>query len=69
MTKFVRVRDKTTGHQYTTTAVRAAQNPNLQVVDRPATNVSGHPLPPKYRVKAAASKPASDETTPPEENK
>lgn len=49
MPDYVRVKDKTTGHEYT---VRAAHfNPDAhERLDKPALDVRGEPMAPKYRV-------------------
>lgn len=45
--QFVRVRDARTGHQYTTARVDPEHH---KVLDKPAVNRSGKPLPPKPHV-------------------
>ena len=46
MPKYVRVRDKSTGHHYTVLAAQAEANPDAyQVLKQPATNRNGDPLP------------------------
>lgn len=59
MSNLVRVQHAVTGHQYTVGATRAASDDNLKVLDKPAVNLNGDPLPPKYRTTIpAASNPA-----------
>ena len=46
MSEFVRVKDKATGHEY------SARRPDLdkvEVLDKPAVDRNGRPLPPKYK--------------------
>lgn len=60
MTKWVRVKDKMTGHEYTVARVNESLHEVLE--DKPATSKNGRPLPPKYHVK-------KDGTAAPAENK
>jgi hypothetical protein len=44
--KWVRVKDKSTGHTYTVLAAEAENNPDAyQVLKQPAVNENGDPLP------------------------
>ena len=53
MSDFVRVKSKTTGHEYTVGRNRAEQSDDLNIIpNKQATNLNGDPLPPKYMVKA-----------------
>ena len=45
MTRLVRVRDPTTRHQFTTTR-ELAEARGWQIINRPATDRDGYPLPP-----------------------
>lgn len=45
----VRVQHKTTGHQYTVGANKAATDKDLTILDRPAVDINGNALPPKPR--------------------
>ena len=47
MTQFVRVRDKSTGHEYTT-AAPLADNDVYERLDKVAVDPNGNPLPPVY---------------------
>ena len=49
MSNLVRVQHAVTGHQYTVGANKAANDDNLKVLDKPAVNLNGDPLPPKCR--------------------
>lgn len=48
MSEYVRVRDLTTGHEYTTRERNVVEG--LEVLDKPALGADGLPRPPKYRV-------------------
>lgn len=56
----VRVRDNTTGHEYSTYAVddNGRVDPGLTVLHEPAVDVRGDVLPAKYPAQAASSTPA-----------
>ncbi len=65
MTDFVRVRDNETNHEYSVAVSRFDADPDLFTkVDKPATNSSGEPLPPKYRT-TVAKKAAENRATEP----
>lgn len=49
MTDYIRVRDKSTGHEYTIPATRLVDG--LTVIDKPALDRSGDPAPVKYRTR------------------
>jgi hypothetical protein len=69
MSKYVRVRDKETGHHYTVTRARFDASPDLwQELKQPATEPSGDVRPPTYKTTVAeaaagkkAAKPATSE--------
>lgn len=70
MTDFVRVKSKTTGHEHTTSRRNADANPDFNIIpNKPAVNLNGDPLPPKYLVKANPANPASTATNTSEEDK
>lgn len=57
MPKFVRVKDKKSGHEFTVAEVRLADKrfaDAVEVLDKPAVNASGKPLPAKPNVSIAA---------------
>ncbi len=79
--RLVRVQHADTGHQYTVGHRQAETDPKLRILDRPATNLSGTPLPPKYRTTLphnpdpgasepdpSGDEPATGEDDPTEEN-
>ena len=48
MPDYVRVKHAETGHHYTVSRAKAiADAKNLKVIDAPAVDVNGYPLPPK----------------------
>lgn len=54
--EFVRVRDKRTGHQYST---RFPHPEHHEVLDQPAVDANGRSLPAKPHVQLKASRPTS----------
>lgn len=58
---FVRVKSKTTGHEYTVGRARAEQSDDLSIIpNKHATNINGDTLPPKYLTRATSTgKPAN----------
>lgn len=61
MVDFVRVRDPQTGHHYTTS--REAAVAPLEILDQPAVDSSGRPLPQQYHVTVEAAAKARTEKT------
>lgn len=63
MTDYVRVKDPTTGHEFTTSAQRA-KNAGLQVLSKPAVDRYGRVRPTTYHTpkKATGSKPGETDT-------
>lgn len=70
MPDFVRVRDKSTGHESTVSRARADQlGDAVEVLDEPAIDGLGRPLPAKLASKTAkaATEPAETPASPPAE--
>lgn len=61
MSEFVRVKDKTTGHEY---SVRRPDPKRVDVLDKPAVDRNGKPLPAKPKTTVAAVASAKKKTTP-----
>lgn len=61
MPDYVRVKHADTGHHYTVSRAKAMTDPKLRIIDAPAVDVNGRPLPPKpHRTLAeAVGKPKS----------
>ena len=49
---WIRVKDKITGHHYTTAVVL----PQHEVLDQPAVDANGKPLPPKHNINKPKAK-------------
>lgn len=49
MTEFVRVKQKETGHELSVPTSHAEASDGYSIVDKPAVDSAGRPLPPKYR--------------------
>ena len=47
MPDYVRVKHADTGHHYTVSRAKAMTDPKLRIIDAPAVDVNGRPLPPK----------------------
>lgn len=60
MTQFVRAKDPTSGHEFTTNAA-FAKSAGLQVLDKDAVDSNGTPLPAKHNVDKAG-KPVQKES-------
>ncbi len=67
--QYVRVQHADTGHQYTVGKAKAANDPKLKIVDKPSTNLSGHPLPPKFRTTLPSANTGAGSKTDPKESK
>ena len=65
--EWVRVRDERTGHHYTVTKTKAEGDKALKIIDAPAVDINGRPLPPKTHQTLAEAvdkpKPATKEAT------
>ena len=66
MPDYVRVKHAETGHHYTVSRAKAMTDPKLRIIDAPAVDINGRPLPPTYakprqRITADA-KPAQKES-------
>ena len=46
MPDYVRVKHAETGHHYTVSRAKAMTDPKLRIIDAPAVDVNGRPLPP-----------------------
>ena len=58
-TQFVRVRDKVTGHHYSTSEALAKANPDrYERIGQPAADINGRPLDPKPNIKQTRTKAA-----------
>jgi hypothetical protein len=66
MSEFIRVRQIETGHELSVPKSHADATDGYEVLDKPATDSAGDPLPPKYRttVAEAASATRRRRTTP-----
>ena len=47
MPDYVRVKHTETGHHYTVSRAKAMTDPKLRIIDAPAVDINGRPLPPK----------------------
>ena len=47
MPDYVRVKHAETGHHYTVSRAKAMTDPKLRIIDAPAVDINGRPLPPK----------------------
>ena len=67
MPDYVRVKHADTGHHYTVSRAKAMTDPKLRIIDAPAVDVNGRPLPPKPHQTLAEAvdklKPAQKEAT------
>ena len=67
MPDYVRVKHADTKHQYTVSRAKAMTDPKLRIIDAPAVDVNGRPLPPKAHQTLAEAvdkpKPAQKEAT------
>jgi hypothetical protein len=63
MAKFIRVKNKKTGSEYTI-ANSVALGDDVQEIAKPATNRDGKPLPAKHKTNLAASTRGGNEPTP-----
>jgi hypothetical protein len=55
MSEYIRVRQIETGHQLSVPRSHAEATGGYEVLDKPAVDPAGRPLPPKYRTTLAAS--------------
>ena len=67
MPDYVRVKHADTKHHYTVSRAKAMTDPKLAIIDAPAVDVNGRPLPPKAHQGLAEAvdklKPAQKEAT------
>lgn len=61
MPEFVRVKDKTTGHEF---SVRVPNPAKVDVIDKPAVDLNSKPLPAKPKVAVKPPKPAAPALSP-----